>query len=64
MRSTLPDSVCTTQQVSVSTFDEKLPHSQFPSAAAYATETARYKALEVADRIPEADLIIGADTVS
>lgn len=50
-------------EVSVSTFDEKLPHSQFPSAAAYSIETARHKALEVAHRIPAADLIIAADTV-
>eukprot|EP00955_Chlamydomonas_euryale_P118867 366564-Chlamydomonas_euryale.AAC.8 len=50
-------------QVSVSTFDEKLPHGRFPSGAEYAMETARHKALEVAMRIPAADLVIGADTV-
>ena len=47
----------------MSTFDELLPHSQYPSAAAYAMETARHKALEVAQRLPHADLVIGADTV-
>jgi septum formation protein len=51
-------------EVSASTFDEKLPHAQFVSAASYAMETAKQKALEVANRISNADLVIGADTVS
>ncbi|KAG1671612.1 hypothetical protein FOA52_006843 [Chlamydomonas sp. UWO 241] len=50
-------------EVSVSTFDEKLPHDAFKSAAAYAIETARHKALEVAARILDADVVIGSDTV-
>jgi septum formation protein len=50
-------------EVEVSTFDEKLPHSQFKSGAEYAMETARHKALEVSERVPCADLVIGADTV-
>ncbi|GAX78900.1 hypothetical protein CEUSTIGMA_g6339.t1 [Chlamydomonas eustigma] len=50
-------------EVEVSSFDEKLPHDQFKSGAEYAMETARHKALEVSEKVPYADLVIGADTV-
>eukprot|EP00798_Chlamydomonas_sp_ICE-L_P015757 gene15757-21880_t len=50
-------------EVLVSSFDEMLPHADFPGAAEYAVETARHKAIDVAAmqaRLPSApaDLII------
>jgi predicted house-cleaning NTP pyrophosphatase (Maf/HAM1 superfamily) len=56
-------------QIITSKFEETLPHSAFPTAAQYAVETARQKALDVAQAIkaqpgPPVDLIISADTVS
>eukprot|EP00958_Prasinococcus_capsulatus_P015951 scaffold1744_cov340-Prasinococcus_capsulatus_cf.AAC.27 len=56
-------------EVVVSNFDEDLDKSSFPSAAAYAEETATHKAIDVTTRcmaqegqsLP--DLVIGADTV-
>lgn len=50
-------------EVMPSTFEENLPHSSFPNAAAYAAETSRQKALEVAKRASHSDLIISSDTV-
>ena len=52
-------------EVIVSTFEENLSHASFPSAADYAAETSRQKALDVAKRAshPSPDLIISADTV-
>mmetsp|Transcript_1189 Transcript_1189/g.4448 ORF Transcript_1189/g.4448 Transcript_1189/m.4448 type:complete len:211 (+) Transcript_1189:31-663(+) len=49
-------------EVVVSGFAEDLDKSVYSTAAAYCTETARQKALEVA-RSSAADLVIGADTV-
>jgi septum formation protein len=50
-------------EVIPSTFEENLPHSSFPTAAAYALETSRRKAIEVAARASHMDLIIGSDTI-
>lgn len=59
--------VCT--QVVVSDFDENLPKDKFRNGAAYAMETARMKALDVAKVCAKqggaaVDMIISADTVS
>ncbi len=50
--------------VKPSTFEETLPKESFPSGVAYALETARQKALDVAQQAtnPYPDLIISADT--
>lgn len=59
--------LCSIDKVVPSLFEENLDKSQFPSAAAYAQETALQKAREVSNRawtpnnIPH--LVIGADTV-
>lgn len=58
-------------EVCVSTFEETLPHDRFPKADAYAVETARHKAMDVAHILElqrregdaPVDLIISADTV-
>lgn len=49
--------------VEVSTFEETLPKASFKTAADYAEANACGKAREVASRFPEADLIIGSDTI-
>lgn len=57
-------------QIIVSSFEETLPHHWFENAADYAVETAKHKALDVAQVVaaqqgaPPVDLIISADTVS
>ncbi|XP_019060363.1 probable bifunctional dTTP/UTP pyrophosphatase/methyltransferase protein, partial [Fukomys damarensis] len=55
-------------EVVPSRFKEKLSKSSFPSPYAYAMETAKQKALEVATRLHQKDLripdmVIGADTI-
>ena len=54
-------------KVVTSTFEETLPKSDYKSAADYAVATSKGKALEVAERLSDAnepaDLVIGADTV-
>ncbi|XP_004582184.2 probable bifunctional dTTP/UTP pyrophosphatase/methyltransferase protein [Ochotona princeps] len=55
-------------EVVPSRFRETLDKTAFPSAAAYAEETAKHKALEVATRMHQKDqrapdVVIGADTV-
>uniref|UniRef100_A0A8D0WNT5 Acetylserotonin O-methyltransferase like n=1 Tax=Sus scrofa TaxID=9823 RepID=A0A8D0WNT5_PIG len=55
-------------EVVPSRFKEKLPKASFPTPHAYAVETAKQKALEVASRMYQKDLrapdiVIGADTI-
>ena len=52
-----------TPRVHVSGFAEDLDKSQFPSPAAYATETARRKALDVATSTAAYDILVAADSI-
>lgn len=49
--------------VVVSSFEENLDKASFASPAAYAVANATGKAREVAARAPDADLVVGSDTI-
>jgi len=53
--------------VSASTFEEDLPHSEFPNSAAYVVKTSEMKLLHKLEELKEkgdkADIVITADTI-